>query len=208
MSESRLTFQNNKGENLVGLLLDTDSNDVVLLCHGYMAHKDMCHLALVARSLADCGLSSFRFDHPHAWKGESERQGPFMMGNHEEEVDDMKCAVKFMMSRGKRVSCLVGHSKGGTNALMYAATVGDIPAILILAGRFHVRAGLFQRVSLHAPSSSPSFIYALPVLTSSSSLQPSSEAARRSLSPQRASPPPPSHAEAAARTELPTSPRL
>ncbi len=147
MTESRLTFPNNKGENLVGLLVDTDSKDVVLLCHGYMAHKDMCHFPLVARSLADCGLSSFRFDHPHAWNGESERHGPFMMGNHEEEVDDIKCAVRFMTSRGRCVSCLIGHSKGGTNALMYAATVGDIPAILILSGRYCVREGLLQRVS-------------------------------------------------------------
>ena len=148
MAEKRLNFRNEHGENLVGILVQTDSRDLVLLCHGFMANKDMCHFPLVASTLAERGLSSFRFDHPCCWNGESERKGEFLIGNHEEEVEDMKCAVRFLRSQGWSVVCLLGHSKGGTNALMYAATVGDFPSIINLSGRYFVREGLLQRVSL------------------------------------------------------------
>jgi alpha-beta hydrolase superfamily lysophospholipase len=154
MREHRHTFRNDRGENLIGILVDAGSQDTVLVCHGFMANKDMCQFPLIASTLANRGLSSFRFDHPCAWNGESERIGHFLLGNHEEEVDDMKCAVHFLRSQGRSVICLMGHSKGGTNALMYAATIGDVPAVINLAGRYRAREGFFQRVSLsvsHTP---------------------------------------------------------
>ena len=148
MAESRLGFKNNRGENLVGILVDPGSQDTVLLCHGFLANKDMCHFPLLASTLANRGLASFRFDHPCAWHGEGDRIGPFLLGNHEEEVEDMRCAVSFLRSLGRSVVCLLGHSKGGTNALMYAAKVGDVPAVINLAGRYRVHDGFLQRVSL------------------------------------------------------------
>lgn len=145
--ESReLAFTNSRGESLAGVLVDTGSQDVVLLCHGYVANHTMCQFPLLAAELAAAGLSSFRFDHPCAILSRSERRGPFLMGNHEEEVQDMRDAVDFLQgSLGKRVVCLLGHSKGGTNALMFASRHHDVPKIVNLAGRFKCREGTLQR---------------------------------------------------------------
>ena len=107
--EEHLTFLNSKGERLVGVLLDTGSTDVVLLAHGYVANSSMCQFPRLAERLAEAGISSFRFDHPCAVYSRSERHGPMLMGNHEDEVADMACAVDFQRSRGKRVVCLLGH---------------------------------------------------------------------------------------------------
>jgi dienelactone hydrolase len=147
---SSLRFRNERGEELVGLFVDAGSDDVVVLCHGYMANKDMCNFGLIADTLAnEAGVSSFRFDHPCAWRGESERKGPFLMGNHEDEVSDIVAAVKFIKNSSQQVkrnvTCILGHSKGGTNVIKYAAEVGDIPKVINLSGRFCVRQGLFQR---------------------------------------------------------------
>ncbi|KAL4420728.1 hypothetical protein ABPG75_010384 [Micractinium tetrahymenae] len=141
-----LSFTNSRGERLVGVLVDIGSEDVVLLCHGYVANHSMCQFPLLAGELAAAGLSSFRFDHPCAIYSASQRRGPFLMGNHEEEVADMRDAVDFLQgSLGKRVVCLLGHSKGGTNALMFASRHHDVPKIVNLAGRFKCREGTLQR---------------------------------------------------------------
>jgi hypothetical protein len=70
---------------------------------------DFCQFPLLAQRLAEAGISSFRFDHACAIKSRSERKGPFRMGNHEDESADMRDAVDFMRSQGKRVVCLLGH---------------------------------------------------------------------------------------------------
>ena len=72
----------------------------------------MCKFPLLATQLAAAGVSSFRFDHACAVFSKSERQGPFLMGNHADEVQDMVDAVAFMRSQGCRVVCLLGHRCG------------------------------------------------------------------------------------------------
>lgn len=143
--EKELSFVNAKGERLMGRLLDTGSEDAVVLCHGYVANMGMCRFPLVAAQLAAAGISSFRFDHACAIYSKSERKGPFRMGNHEEECQDMRAAVDFVHSQGKRVVCLLGHSKGGTNSVMFASRHHDVPKIVNLAGRFKCREGTLQR---------------------------------------------------------------
>lgn len=106
----------------------------------------MCRFPELARFLGSQGISSLRFDHAMAIQSESERQGPFKIGNHDDEVDDAHVAVGELAMRGFRVVCLLGHSKGGFNALFYAATHRDVPSVVCLSGRFRVRVGLMQRV--------------------------------------------------------------
>lgn len=38
--------------------------------------------------------------------------------------------------RGLRVEMVVGHSRGANVAILYAATDGDLPAVVNVAGRF------------------------------------------------------------------------
>ncbi len=62
------------------------------------------------------------------------------------QVADMHAAVQLMRSMGKRVLCLLGHSKGGINVVLYGARHGDVPKMVNLSGRFRVREGVLQRV--------------------------------------------------------------
>lgn len=145
--ESRREFRNSKGERLVGLLMKGEgtNTDVTLLCHGYTSNKNSCRFGEIAQGLAHAGMSSFRFDHPCAVGGDSTRLGEFRMGNHADEVDDIRCAAEFLRGEGYRVVCLLGHSKGGTNILKYCSDHGDIPRAINLAGRFQPINGLDQR---------------------------------------------------------------
>jgi len=147
-----MEFRNSKGEKLVGTLVvqgNSSSNvghpRVVLMCHGYTSNKNSCRFSGIAQGLADAGMGSFRFDHPCAVGGESERIGEFRMGNHGDEVDDIRCAASFLRDEGYEVVCLLGHSKGGTNVIKYSAEHGDIPRVVNLAGRFQPINGLDKR---------------------------------------------------------------
>jgi uncharacterized protein len=40
---------------------------------------------------------------------------------------------------GREVLCIVGHSKSGNNVLLYAAKYDDVPLVVNLAGRFHMK---------------------------------------------------------------------
>lgn len=68
----------------------------------------------------------------------------------------MAAAVEFMAARGKRVLCLLGHSKGGINVVLYGARhcggAGGgssgalaLPKLVNLSGRFCTRDGVLQR---------------------------------------------------------------
>lgn len=81
------------------------------------------------------------------------------MGNHESEVADYVSAVDFITNKShgsnnekkKNVTCLLGHSKGGINVILYAAkyhnsTIITLPKKLVsLSGRFRVKDGILQR---------------------------------------------------------------
>lgn len=62
------------------------------------------------------------------------------------QVQDMQAAVQFVRRMGKHVLCLLGHSKGGMNVVLYGARHGDVPKMVNLSGRFCPRDGLQQRV--------------------------------------------------------------
>ena len=58
--EEKVRFTNESGEVLVGLLHEADSEDSVILCHGYADTKNGFHLPALAQALADNGYTSLR----------------------------------------------------------------------------------------------------------------------------------------------------
>ncbi|KAF5176735.1 Alpha/beta-Hydrolases superfamily protein [Thalictrum thalictroides] len=58
----RITLKNNYGENLVGLLHETGSKELVILCHGFRSSKESAVMAGLADAISKEGISVFRFD--------------------------------------------------------------------------------------------------------------------------------------------------
>lgn len=44
--------------------------------------------------------------------------------------------MEYLRAQCRKVSGLVGHSKGGTGVILYAAAYDDIPLVVNIAGRF------------------------------------------------------------------------
>ncbi|KAJ0701987.1 putative alpha/Beta hydrolase [Helianthus annuus] len=62
IEQKRIVIQNNHGEKLVGLLHDTGSKEIVVLCHGFQCTKEYSMMVELAFGLEKHGISAFRFD--------------------------------------------------------------------------------------------------------------------------------------------------
>ncbi|CAI9110718.1 OLC1v1010787C1 [Oldenlandia corymbosa var. corymbosa] len=131
--QQKITLQNRHGEKLVGAFHDTGSVDVVILCHGFRSSKEYRIMVNISDALENKGISSFRFD--SAGNGESE--GSFEFGNYWGEVEDLRSVVEyFTPGMNRNIAAIVGHSRGGMVALLYASKYHDISAVISIASRF------------------------------------------------------------------------
>ncbi|PPD80956.1 hypothetical protein GOBAR_DD22106 [Gossypium barbadense] len=62
IEQQRMIIPNKHGEKLVGLLHETESKEIVILCHGFKSTKDYNTLTNLAAALEKEGISVFRFD--------------------------------------------------------------------------------------------------------------------------------------------------
>ncbi|KAG0593235.1 hypothetical protein KC19_1G314100 [Ceratodon purpureus] len=137
------TFVNKKGLKLKGLLVDggAGSKEVCILCHGFRSSKLGGTVSALSAGLAEAGVSSFRFD----FSGNGESEGKFAYGNYWQEVEDLRAAVEFWTSKGSRVVCVAGHSKGGNCVVLYASKYHDVPCVINISGRFALEKGILER---------------------------------------------------------------
>lgn len=138
--QQKVVVTNNHGEKLTGLLHDTGSKEVVILCHGFGATKNDNIMANLAAALEAEGITAFRFD----FSGNGESEGSFVFGNYMKEVDDLRAVVKHFVSANRTVGAIVGHSKGGAAVLLYASRYDDVHTVVNLSGLYKMERGLVE----------------------------------------------------------------
>lgn len=136
--QEKTTILNPVGEKLAGILHDTGSQELVIICHGLNSSKDCDFLANLASSLAQTGLSVFRFD----FSGNGESEGEFQFGNYSKEAEDLHSVVLHWMLKGRIVKAIVGHSKGGSTVLLYASKYKEVQTVVNASGRLDLKDGL------------------------------------------------------------------
>ncbi|KAG4141369.1 hypothetical protein ERO13_D06G071900v2 [Gossypium hirsutum] len=109
IEQQRMIIPNKHGEKLVGLLHETESKEIVILCHGFKSTKDCNTLTNLAAALEKEGISVFRFD----FAGNGESEGSFQYGNYYREADDLHAVLQHFSGENRVVSAILGHSKGG-----------------------------------------------------------------------------------------------
>jgi len=141
-SEERVEIMNKHGERLVGLLHNTGSNKIVVLCHGFIATKSDSLILDLASALTKKGISAFRFD----FSGNGESEGQFEYGNYRKEADDLYSVVLYLYQKNYDVTAVVGHSKGGDVVALYASIYDNVRTIVNLSGRFDLKKGIEERI--------------------------------------------------------------
>ncbi|KAL6226698.1 hypothetical protein ACLB2K_000659 [Fragaria x ananassa] len=138
----KIVIANKHGEKLVGLLHETGSKELVILCHGARSHKGDNIMTKLALALEKEGISAFRFD----FAGNGESEGTFQFGHYWREVDDLRAVIQHFSRTNHTVSAIIGHSKGGDEVLLYASKYGDVRTVVNVSGRYDLNGGLDLRL--------------------------------------------------------------
>ncbi|GJZ27045.1 alpha/beta hydrolase fold protein [Tanacetum coccineum] len=167
IEQQKITIQNNHDEKLVGLLHETGSKEIVILCHGFQCTKEYSMIMELAFALEKQGISAFRFDFsgnglianfkagtsPLSFKKNlnylvltRESEGSFQFGNYRKEVDDLHTVIEHFTTANRAVCAILGHSKGGNVVVLYASSHHDIPIVVNVSGRYKMDRGIEERL--------------------------------------------------------------
>ncbi len=123
---SKVTFKGALGDELAAKL-DSPENPkaYVLFAHCFSCNKDLSAINRIARALNEEGIALFRFD----FTGLGASNGDFANTNFSSNVQDLVAAANFMRETMMAPCVLIGHSFGGTAAIVAALQVPEVRAV-------------------------------------------------------------------------------
>lgn len=142
VQQRRVVIENNHDEKLSGILHETGSKQLVIVCHGFQSSKERIPMVNLAAALEKEGVSAFRFD----FAGNGESEGSFQYGNYRREAEDLRAVVQHFRRENRVISAVIGHSKGGNVVLLYASKYNDVHAVVNISGRFNLEKGMEGRL--------------------------------------------------------------
>lgn len=142
IQQHKITVPNKHGERLVGILHETGSKEIIVLCHGFKSSKETNTLVNIADALGNEGISSLRFD----FAGNGESEGSFNYSSYWREVDDLHAMVEHLHETNRVVGAILGHSKGGCVVLLYASKYHDVHVVVNVSGRYNLKGGIEERL--------------------------------------------------------------
>lgn len=117
-----------------------------LFAHCFTCSKDFKATRRISRALAQHGIAVLRFD----FTGLGESEGDFADTDFSSNIDDLIAAAGFLRDHYEAPQLLVGHSLGGTAALVAASRIQEVRAVATIASPSdtdHIRELLVR----HAP---------------------------------------------------------
>uniref|UniRef100_A0A6N2LWR8 Serine aminopeptidase S33 domain-containing protein n=1 Tax=Salix viminalis TaxID=40686 RepID=A0A6N2LWR8_SALVM len=130
VEQQKVTTSNKHGEKLVGLLHDTGSNDIVILCHGLCSTKEDDIMVNLAKALEKEGISVFRFD----FAGNGESEGSFSFGNYRREADDLRAVIEhFRRSSNpkQRLLPMAAVVSEGVDKVVYRVAISVVESMVM-----------------------------------------------------------------------------
>ncbi|XP_027919384.1 uncharacterized protein LOC114177960 isoform X2 [Vigna unguiculata] len=134
--QQRVIIPNKHGNKLVGILHESGTQEIVILCHGLRASKENFIMTNLAAALDNAGISSFRFD----FTGNGESEGSFEFGSYWREAEDIRAVAQHFQETNRTVIAIVGHRANA--ALLYASKYHDTKTIVNLSGSPDLKIGL------------------------------------------------------------------
>lgn len=101
----------------------------VLMAHCFTCSKDLHTITRLADAFADGGWVSFAFD----FTGLGRSEGDFASSTVSTNVGDLTRAAVAMLERGIGPCLLLGHSLGGTAAILAASRLHTVDAVVCVA---------------------------------------------------------------------------
>lgn len=127
MPAAKFTFENGEGKLLSGLLESPEGTPRgwAIFAHCFTCGKDSRAAVHISRALSRAGIGVLRFDFAGTGVGGAEGEAVDFAA----DVTDLKSAARAMTTAGMTPALLIGHSLGGTAALVAATDLPDIVAV-------------------------------------------------------------------------------
>jgi pimeloyl-ACP methyl ester carboxylesterase len=120
---TRIEFENSRGLNLIGDFYSAASDTVVVMSHGLgSSRSESGQFSRVAEALNGVGYNVFRFD--YSGNGESDD----CIITPQNEIDDLRSAIKFCEAKGLTNVALVAYSFGSYIAMSEA---GEFKSVVL-----------------------------------------------------------------------------
>src|SRR4051794_30649296 len=134
MRSERFDFTGTGGHRLAGLLQLPDGDPVAfaLFAHCFTCGKDVKAAAVLARSLAELGIATLRFD----FTGLGGSGGEFARTSFGSKVADLVAAAEALRERHAAPRLLIGHSLGGAAILAAAPQIPEAAAVATIGAPF------------------------------------------------------------------------
>lgn len=127
----RVTFSNTRRRTLVGILYQTQSKSIIIMCHGFTSDKfSQGRAEQLAKAYETVGYSVLMFD----FSGCGESDDDIL--TIDKEIDDLQSAISYVRSIGYKNIGLYGHSLGAYICLQ--CSTDDITTMVLtgaLTGR-------------------------------------------------------------------------
>lgn len=131
-SKQRLRIPGGAGGTLAAVLqrpeAGTPVRGAVVLAHCFTCTKDFGTMTRLARALTRAGFAALRFD----FSGLGDSDGDFGATTVSDDVADLVAACRWLAAHERPADALVGHSLGGTVALLAAARVPSVRAVAVV----------------------------------------------------------------------------
>jgi putative redox protein len=135
MRKESFDFIGSGGDRLAGLLQLPDAEPVAyaLFAHCFTCGKDVRAAAQLARSLAELGVATLRFD----FTGLGASAGEFARTTFTSNVQDLVAAADALRDRAAAPKLLIGHSLGGAAILAAAPSIPESVAVATIGAPFN-----------------------------------------------------------------------
>ena len=123
----KFDFKNDHGEILTGRLElpDGTPTSYAIFAHCFTCSKNAKAATRISKQLSERGIAVLRFD----FTGLGNSDGDFANTNFSSNVSDLVAAAVALADKHQAPSLLVGHSLGGTAALMAASKIESVTAV-------------------------------------------------------------------------------
>lgn len=130
MSRIKVSFRNQLGESLAGLLEtpDAETKAYALFAHCFTCSKDIAAASRISRALASQGIAVLRFD----FTGLGNSDGDFSNTNFSSNINDLIQAANHLEQHYAAPILIIGHSLGGAAVLAAAQSMPSVKAVVTI----------------------------------------------------------------------------
>ncbi len=135
MRSKKVSFNNRAGERIAALLdmpLDNRPSSYAIIAHCFTCTKNIKAIHYISRALTQRHIAVLRFD----FTGLGESEGDFSESNFSTNVEDLLCAARYLDDQHQAAGILIGHSLGGTAALVAASEIPSVKAVVTIGSPY------------------------------------------------------------------------